>query len=292
MIGRDLEGLLRDGDPRWGTPDRAAIEALTPAAFRKFWEPRLAEGPIEVSVFGEIKVDDAIAAVARTFGAMPARTVGKAAAAAVRFPRHAGQPVVRTHDGPETQAAAVIAWPTGGGVAGAAESRRLEVLAQIFQDRMFERLRNDAGASYSPNVQSQWPMGLPGGGRLLAIGQVAPDKVDYFFRLSREIAADLVARPVTDDELRRVLVPLGQAFLRATTGNLFWLRQLGGATYDPRLYDAARSLPRDLIAITPAVLQQTAAKYLRPDADWTLAVVPGKKAGAVTSGKPDGSRQF
>jgi zinc protease len=273
VLQRDLDGMLRSGDPRWATPDTAQIRALTPAAFRRFWQPRLASGPIEVSVFGDVKVDEAIAAAARTFGALKPRPA-LATASAIRFPAHNDQPAVRYHTGNAGQAAAVIAWPTGGGVEDIVDSRRLDVLARVFSDRLFERLRNEAGASYSPNVQSQWPLGLPAGGRLLAIGQVAPDKVDFFFRLSREIAADLATNPVTADELRRTLAPMGQAFLRASTGNLFWLRQLGGATFDSRRYDATRSYPRDLVAVTPAILQETARKYLRPDKDWTLAVLP------------------
>ncbi|WP_335300456.1 hypothetical protein, partial [Sphingomonas adhaesiva] len=78
----------------------------------------------------------------------------------------------------------MIAWPTGGGSAGHAESRALDVLAAVFADRLFDRLRSVAGASYSPSAQSQWPVGLDGGGRLVAIGKVAPDKVPLFFQLS------------------------------------------------------------------------------------------------------------
>lgn len=274
VLSRDLEGLLHDGDPRWGTPAKATIAALNPADFRKLWAPLLASGPIEVSVFGDVKADAAIAAVGRTFGALPPRKAAAGPPPPVRFPAHDTTPVIRAHDGPDTQAAAVIAWPTGSGVEGIRDARTLDVLAQIFSDRLFEKLRNAAGASYSPNVASSWPIGAPGGGRLVAIGQVPPDKVDFFFKLSRDIAADLVAHPVGDDELRRLLGPMAQAFLRASTGNMFWMRQLGGATYDPRIVTATRSIPDDLLSVTPTTLQAVAAKYLRPDKDWTMAVLP------------------
>ncbi|PMW91673.1 hypothetical protein C1X59_30140, partial [Pseudomonas sp. FW215-R2] len=90
-------------------------------------EPLLKTGPIEVMVFGDIKADAAIAAVQKTLGALPPRAVPTGVVVPpVRFPAHNLQPVVRTHDGPDNQAAAVIAWPTGGGVAGATESRRLD----------------------------------------------------------------------------------------------------------------------------------------------------------------------
>ena len=274
VLSRDLEGLLRDGDRRWTTPSEAQVKALTPKAFRKFWEPLLATGPIEVAVFGDVKADEAIAAVAKTFGALPQRTTPLLPPQTVRFPAHVATPVVRTHDGPDNQAAAVIAWPTGGGSANIAESRKLDVLAQVFSDRLFDRLRSAAGASYSPYAQSQWPVGLANGGRFLAIGQVAPDNVPLFFKLSREIAAELVATPLADDELKRFIAPMQQRILRSATGNQYWLYQTSGGTYDQRRLDSARAVLSDFARMTPAELQALAAKYLKPEADWTMAVVP------------------
>jgi zinc protease len=277
VLSRDLEGLLRDGDPRWTTPTRAQINATTPKAFRDLWQPLLASGPIEVSVFGNVGADAAVAAVAKTFGALKPRKPDTRAAP-IRFPAHVAEPVVRTHQGADNQAAAVIAWPTGGGTAGIAESRQLDVIAQVFGDRLFDRLRSEAGASYTPSVQSQWPVGLAGGGRLIAVGQVSPDKVDMFFKLAREIAADLATRPIDADEFKRTMLPYTQAIVRASSGNQFWLRELAGGAFDPRRLAVTEALGDDIRAITPAQLQATAAKYLRPEADWTLKVVPaGKK---------------
>ena len=275
VLTRDLERLLHDGDPRWGIPSLKAIEATTPAAFRALWEPLLKTGPVEVMVFGDVKADVAIAAVQKTLGALPPRAAPTGfAPPPVRFPAHNDTPVVRTHDGPENQAAAVIAWPTGGGVAGATEARRLDVLAAIFSDRLFDRLRSQAGASYSPNVGSSWPTGLPSGGRMVAIGQVAPENIPLFFKLSREIAAELVAKPIDADELKRTIGPMQQSIMRQSTGNQFWMNQLDGAVYDPARIEALKHLYSDISQMTAAELQETAAKYLRPDRDWTLQVVP------------------
>ncbi|PAX07793.1 M16 family metallopeptidase [Sphingomonas lenta] len=274
VIGRELDGLLRDGDPRWTAPTPEQIERLNAADFRRLWEPLLQQGPIEVSVFGDVAPDAAIDAVAKSFGALKPRSTTPVPAKPVRFPAHVASPVVRTHTGPDNQAAAVIAWPTGGGIEGIAESRRLDVLAQVFSDRLFERLRQAEGASYSPQVQSQWPVGLPSGGRLIAVGQVTPDRVPLFFRMAREIAADLAARPIAKDELDRILRPMGQYILRASSGNQFWMQQLAGAAYDQRRVEATKRVAEDYVTVTPELLQQTAAKYLQPERDWTMAVLP------------------
>jgi len=277
VISRDLEGLMRDGDPRWGTPARETIAATDAASFRKLWQPLLATGPIEVAVFGDVKTDDVAKAVAASFGALAPRKPDDRTPSPVRFPAHVAAPVTRYHTGTDNQAAAVIAWPTGGGVDGIAESRTLDVLAQVFSDRLFEKLRQAAGASYSPQVASQWPVGLASGGRLIAIGQVSPDKVAFFFDTARAIAADLVANPVAPDELQRIMRPMGQYIVRASTGNQFWLQQLGGATYDPRRVEATKRIADDFVSVNPATLQAAAVKYLRPDADWTFQVLPKAK---------------
>lgn len=289
VLSRDLDGLLHDGDPRWTTPGPAVVQATTPEGFRALWAPILNAGRIEVSVFGDVTADAAIKAVAATFGALPPRDATLPPAPPVRFPAHVTTPVVRTHSGNANQAAAVIAWPTGGGVAGIAESRRLDVLAQVFSDRLFERLRQAAGASYSPNVASSWPVGMPSGGRLVAIGQVAPDKVGFFFQTARAIAAELVAKPIEADELERLLGPMRQSLIRASTANQFWMRLMAGAAYDPARATATANLGSDFGSIAPAQLQAVAAKYLRPDKDWTMEVLPkdvAAKMGVGARGAP------
>lgn len=280
VLGRDLEKLLHSEDPRWGIPARETIEATTPASFRQLWAPLLASGPIEVEVFGDMDSDATIKAVAETFGALKPRPASKAAAPAITFPEHVDKPVVRTHTGKAEQAAAVIAWPTGAGSAGIAESRKLDVLAAIFRDRLIDQLRSQAGVSYSPNVASQWPLGLSAGGKLIALGMVPPDKTDFFFQLARGIAADLVAKPVDADELTRALTPIKQQLIRQSSGNMFWMRLVEGGSYDPARIAAVNTLARDIASTSPMEIQALAQKYLRPDRDWTMMVMPGAGAQA------------
>jgi len=288
VLGRDLGTLIRGGDPRWASPDRKAIEKLTPASFRKYWEPLLETGPIELQIFGDFKTEDAIEAARKTFGALAPRkpAVIRKANALTGIPKHNTAPVMRTHKGPPDQAAAVLAWPTGGGVKAIATARKLEVMAAIFNDRLFDKLRSEAGASYSPSVSSQWPTGMANGGYVMVLGQLKPEGTDQFFALSREIAADLVAKPVDADELARALGPIKQYYLRATTGNQYWLRETAGSSRDPQKIVAMDSLAEDLVKITPADIQAMAQRYLVPGKSWSMVVLPeARPAAAVVAGK-------
>ncbi|PKP94793.1 MAG: peptidase M16, partial [Alphaproteobacteria bacterium HGW-Alphaproteobacteria-16] len=284
VIGRDLERLLRDDDPRWGMPDLKGIEALNAKGFRAFWEPLLASGPIEVQIFGDIDVDKAVEAARITFGALKPRKPAPVVSPNVRFPAHVVSPVVLRHTGQADQAAVVVAWPAGGGPDNISEGRKLEILAAVMRDRILDRIRSGEGVSYSPNVVSQSPMGQPGGGRILALTLLPPDKTDLFIKVAREIAADLIARPVELDELRRALVPTTQMVIRRSSGNPFWMQQTEGGTFDPRRLAAVDTIAFDYGRTSPEEIQALAVKYLGAGKDWTMVVLPEAQATAPAAG--------
>ncbi|WP_420144949.1 M16 family metallopeptidase [Sphingobium sp.] len=276
VLGRDLNWLLHDKDVRFRTPSKTEIAALTPKAFRETWEPILASGPIEIQIFGQVKPEDAIQAVAATFGALPTRPDVPVPAInqAMRFPAHVETPVVLRHKGDKEQAAAVMAWPTAGGFDLQKEGRQLEILTQIFNDRLFDKLRSTEGAAYSPSVQNNWPFSYDSGGYILVTSQVRPDRIPYFYDVVKATAADLAKTPVTDDELQRAVAPMRQLLMRASTGNAFWMNQMEGATHDARYVQAMQNMSQDMLSVTPAQLQALAAKYLMPGKSWSAVVLP------------------
>ena len=275
VLQRDLEYLLSDRDARFRTPTPQMFDAATPEGFRETWEPLLKQGPVEVLVFGEFDKAATVDALRRTFGALAPRDTAPATVLErpVAFPE-AGETVVRHHRGDANQAAAVIAWPSGAGVENLRESRRLEVLVSLFNNRLMEAMREHAGASYSPVVRSEWPSDVNSGGRIAALAQLRPEDVPVFFAEAERIAQELASAPVSEDEYNRVVEPLRQYVSRASTGNLFWLYQLEGATQDPRRIPMLRFLLADYTQTPPAELQALAQKYFGSRAGWRLAVIP------------------
>jgi zinc protease len=277
VLQRDLPWLIRDGDLRYAQPNPAELAKATPEGFRRVWEPLLQTGPIEVDLFGDFPREVGIAALERSFGALPTRTSVAPPPLTPHLPAHNNTPLVLTHRGDPDAAAAVVAWPTGGGRTGLRESRQLELLAQIYQNRLFDVMREKIGASYAPQVSSSWPLELSSGGYFAATTQLRPRDLPAFFAATDQIAADLAAAPPSADEIARVTEPVKQWITRLSTGNGFYLDQLQGGALETRKIADLRSILNDSSTTTPAEMQDLAKRYLKPGATWKLEVVPEKK---------------
>jgi zinc protease len=271
-------------DPRWSEPSLAAIRAATPDELKAVLAPMLATAPLEVIVAGDVTVDVAIGAVARTFGALPARGSGTSSladAAPVHFPAPTAAPVELHHHGRADQGLAAIAWPTTDEF-HAKDRAALETLAAIFATRLLDRLRIAEGVTYSPNVASFASDTEPGQGYLHAETELPPAKMPLFFDAVDAIAADLRAHPVTADELDRARAPVVAEFAAAQQTNQFWASALVGSQDDPRRLDVIRTLVPMIKDVTPADVQAVANRYLGDGTAWKLKITPAPQGAGET----------
>lgn len=286
VLERDLKFLERGRDPVFRTPTPADIDATTVEGFRAVWEPILRQGPIEIQLFGDFDKAKAIVALNRTFGALPNRGELPAGTAGLdaKTLEPSTQPVLLYHRGQDNQAAGIIGWPTGGGAEQIRESRQLEILTQLFQNRLLDRLREKLGEAYAPQVLNSWPVDLNGGGNVLAMATLQPKSVPVFFATAEEIATDLATNPVSAEELALVTEPLKQSLTRASSSSAFFMYLIEGATADPSRYGKVRSVLGDYTETTPAAMQALARKYLAPGKSWRVAVIPQGQSLATSVG--------
>jgi zinc protease len=285
VLNRDLQFYQRGRDARFATPTPEEIEATTADGFKRVWSKALNEGPVEVQIFGDFDKTAAIAALEKTFGALKARQPYAAtdASAQVAVPKPSDHPVTLVHHGDPDQAAAVISWPTGGGVMGIRESRQLEILTQLFTNRLMDAVREKLGVSYAPYVYSTWPVDLAAGGSITAMAQLDPKSVPIFFQTADEIAQNLINNPPTADELALVVEPLRQQVTRAASSTSFFMSQLEGATSDPSRIGTVRTVLTDYTVTSPQAMQALAARYLGKDNSWRLEVMPEGKEATVAA---------
>jgi zinc protease len=276
--GRELGGVIRPNDQRWRPIEKAEMQAVTVEQFRDFFTPYLAQGPVNVIIVGDVTLDAAIEAVRRTIGALPARPAPVLAPGAATLNPPAPDPRPRrfTHEGDPNQAYAMIGWSTLGGEDNIRPRRALALAANMFETRLFDRLREQEGATYAPDASHLSADEFPAWGVFYAAAEIRPASVDTFFRIAREIVADLAAHPARPDEFARALNPVLSGIERRIATNGYWLDALENWDRDPRAIANVRNYLADYRALTPEDVRRAVATYVTDQGDWSMLVLPAR----------------
>ena len=277
-------GLLSSGDRRFGLPTREEIAASELSDLRRLVSESIAQGPLEVIVVGDVTVEDAIAAVAATFGALPARSQAlPPSPAALRraFPASTVEPVQLHHTGIPTQALGYVAWPTIDSISDRTEARTVSMLARVLQLRVTDELREKQGVAYSPGASSTSSTVFPNYGYIFTQIETPPEALPGFFETVDTIAASLRDAPITDDELNRARLSSVEAVRRAQATNGWWIATLAGVHDKPSEVEAIRTAISDLEAMTPADIQRAAQAYLKADTAWRATVTSSNAPAAA-----------
>ena len=263
--------LLASGDKREALPTAEEVASWTIDELRSGVIAGLASGPIDVTMVGDVTVDDAIAAVAGTFGALPARAPAPRPAPGAtdrRFPAGTPEPVVLKHTGPGEQGLAYIAWPTTDAVIDRTEARTIQILGEVMSLRATEEIRERLAIAYSPGVGTSSSDTFTGYGSIFVQALTRPESFTAFYDAVNAIVASLRDTPITEDELNRARLPEVERLKRSQAGNEYWLGQLSGVAANPSDVDQILTHVSDLEAITVADIQRAARQYLRAETAW------------------------
>lgn len=270
--------ILASGDTRFGVPAREDALSRTLDELRAWLTPQLASGPIELALVGDLDVDAAVNAVAATLGALPAREPkpGYEDLRRVATAAPGDQEIKITSS--VTKTILAYYWPTAD-ARDASRVRRLNLLADIFSDRLRKVVREELGGSYSPGAGSAPSDTYRDYGFLLARVTLDPAEAGRVRPAILAAAADLAKNGVTEDELNRSRLPILTELRESARTNAYWLNSvLADAQERPERLDRARDRLADYEAITKADLDALAAAYLAPDRAirFTIDAAPAK----------------
>ncbi len=276
VASRDVPRLLRSGDPRFGIPSRETLlspdfDDLRPALARAF-----TEGAIEIAVVGDVEVDTVVDVVSRTFGALPQRLPEPQPfdeARQVRFPETGGETVELNHAGEPNRALLQIYWPAEDD-SDALRTRRLTLLREVMGLKLIERIREELGATYSPNATSSFSSVNPGYGYLGVSLDIEPEEIGSLIAVVDEIAAELSSGGVSEDELARARRPVLERLEERLENNRYWLGLIATAQSEPEYLERHRQAVEQYESVTPDELVALAETYLRPELAYRIAIVP------------------
>ena len=282
LLKTKVDDLLHDGDPRFTFPTKEQLAKLTMDDLKAYLGSPLKDGYLEVSLVGDFKMEDAITAAAQTFGALPPRAKERPDLTAARVVKHAApQEKTLSFESKIPKGLVGVFWPTTDRRTDIKSARRLNIVASILDDMVMEKVREDLGESYSPDVHSTMSDTFTGDGQiaayLLCEGKTAPD----IAKIVNSIATQLAATGATPDQLERARKPLLTQLETQMRNPPWWLKTIvSEAQSSPQRLDWARTLLDDYRSITLEEVNALAKQYLADGHATTLKIVPKAPAPA------------
>ncbi|MDB6093184.1 MAG: peptidase domain protein [Verrucomicrobia bacterium] len=274
----EVANLLASGDPRFGLPEKEVMMSRNLDEVRAWLAPQFAHGAMEVSIIGDLDIEATIAAVGSTLGALPTRDA-RPALEELRKVSFPATPFAKdyTIDSQIPKGAVRLYWPTTDGIE-VKRARRLNLLANVFNDRLRVKVREEMGGTYSPQAGSSTSDTFPAYGFMLASIDVAPDMANKITDLVLSIGDDLAKNGVTEDELARARQPALTGMRESLRTNEYWLSSvLSRAQEKPETLDWCRNRIADFESITTAELSALAKTYLNHERASRATVLPAKK---------------
>lgn len=264
--------FLAGGSPEYGLPTWDEVNTIDLARIGQWLAPAFAREPLEINVVGDIDPGEAVTLVRQYFGA-DRRQAGEAPPVQpIVFP--AGEQRRLQAASSLDRALLTVAWQTSD-FWDIDRTRRLNLLASVFDDRLRVKIREELGATYAPRVISQPSRANAGFGLMKSSLIVAPDQAEALARATREVAAGLSGKGVGEDELHRALEPTLTSIKDIKRNNRYWMESvLNLSSRHPQQLQWPLTILEGFAAIKAEELTELARQYLAPERAATVIVGP------------------
>jgi zinc protease len=274
----EMNAWLHDGDFRFTIPTQEQISNYTIDQVKAWLTPELEKGYLELTIVGDFNQETLLKDLLATFGSLAKRDaappVKTALSRKVDFPEPPSDKTF-SYESKIPQAAATAVWKTDGMRGNIPEVRRLNVLSEIYGDRLREEIREKLGASYSPNAAVGGSDALEGMGYLIGQSIGKPDDIPLLLTTMETIAKELSEKGATQDELNRALAPTLSNLEKTLRDNSYWLSTvLSQSQADPEKLQLARSRDKDYRSITLKDINALAKKYYAPGNLHKISILP------------------
>jgi zinc protease len=272
-----MQAWLHGDDPRFTIAPMEKLSTYTIEDVKKWLTPELTKGYLELSIVGDFKTDEILPYLLDTFGALPARAPVAPALPDARKVKMPNAPAAKifTYESKIPQGVATTFWKTAGLRGNQKEFRRLNILTQIFGDRLREEIREKLGASYSPNAGADGSEALEGVGYIVGQSIGKPEDLPLLLKTMRDLADDFSTKGASEDELDRALKPTLGQLDKSLRDNSYWLQTvMSQSQLDPKRLELARGRDADYRSITLKEINAMAEKYLAAENALLVEIKP------------------
>ena len=262
---QEMEAWLNGGDSRFTIAPVKTLTSYTVNDVKNWLTPELTKGYLELSVVGDFDSEKILPDLLATFGALATRAQSnpeRQDARKIQFP-NAPEEKTFTYESKVPQGIATTIWRTAGIRGNQKEFRRLNILGEIYGDRLREEIREKLGASYSPNAGASGSDAYDNVGYIIGQSVGKPEDLEKLLSTMRRLADNLARQGATADELDRALKPTLSQITKSLRDNSYWITTvMSQSQEDPTRLDLARTRDADYHSITLDEINKLAAKYL------------------------------
>ena len=265
--------IMTDNDPRFAL---APLEEIQSADFTKLKSAlgdALIQNSIEIAIVGDLDETATIAAVARTFGAMPTRT-----GAADMTPQDARWSTASgnfdiPHKGEANQLGWRRIWPTTGD-RDQKLTQSMDLLARVVTLRLTDELREKLGATYGVQAGSDMSDVYRDRGAFSISTSGDPKDLAAIERGVDLVITEIVKEPVDGDLFERARKPVLESYADWKKRNPTWLGVAAEAQTNPDRLNRFRQNEKMFNSITAQDLWALAKQYLAKPAQFTFRALP------------------
>ncbi len=270
--------IWANDDERFGVlPLKRYLDAQ-PDAFKAIFQTEFENGAIEIGIVGDYDREQIIAAVAKTFGALPARRP-EFLYSSVKNSRVFPEPnrVELFHKGERNQGAIYLAWPFDDKW-DFEKMNKFEFIRRILLNRMRETIREDLGISYAPSVGLTYPEHVSGYGYFSTSIKCNPEFFAQYEAAAKSIVADMKTGDITPDEVERVRKPALEKNERSQKENANWVGAVTTAHSRPEILDRRKGTELFLKTLSADDLNKLSQNLFDPNRLHTITITAENKS--------------
>jgi zinc protease len=265
--------IMTDNDPRFALAPLEVVQAADFSQLKSALGDALIQNRIEIAIVGDLDETATIAAVARTFGAMPTRT-----GAADIAPQEASWSTASgnfdiPHKGEANQLGWRRIWPTTGD-RDQKLTQSMDLLARAVTLRLTDELREKLGATYGVQAGSEMSDIYRDRGAFSISTSGDPKDLATIESTVDLVMAEIVKAPVDSDLFERARKPVLESYADWKKRNPTWLGVAAEAQTNPDKLNRFRQNEKMFNSITAQDLWALAKQYLAKPAQFTFRALP------------------
>lgn len=280
----DMSAWMHGNDYRFIVPEQDALLKLTSEDVKAWIDPQMKSAAIEIGIVGDFDEATLLPLLAKTLGALPKRDEPVAipdSARAINIPTTPDSKKF-TFDSKVPTATSIVGWKAEDNTdLDVKVARRAGILADVLNDRMRIKLREELGDAYSPGAASNLSQNYKNVGFIMAYSPVKIENLDSVSKVLVELGDKLAKEGAVQDELDRALTPKLGMLKKTLRDNSYWLGSVVSKSQTkPQHMDWARGRDEDYKSITIEEINKMAKQYLTADRSLTMKIAPASAAPA------------